>query len=89
MLYRQLELLVKYAPYLYFGCNLIFSRSSLIAGLDCGLDYWTGLLDWITGLDCWTGSLDWTAGLTFKLKLCVSRNLHPIRYAELGHMFDA
>ena len=22
---------------------------SLIAGLDCGLDRWTGLLDWITG----------------------------------------
>ena len=39
------------------------TRSSLIAGLDCGLDHWTGLLDWITGLDCWTGSLDWIAGL--------------------------
>ena len=25
--------------------------SSLIAGLDCGLDRWTGLLDWIAGLD--------------------------------------
>ena len=49
---------------------------SLIAGLDCGLDRWTGLLDWITGL-------------TFELKLCVSRDLHPIRCAELGHMFDA
>ena len=24
---------------------------SLIAGLDCGLDHWTGLLDWIAGLD--------------------------------------
>ena len=24
-------------------------RPSLIAGLDCGLDRWTGLLDWITG----------------------------------------
>ena len=22
---------------------------SLITGLDCGLDRWTGLLDWITG----------------------------------------
>ena len=22
---------------------------SLIAGLDCGLDWWTRLLDWITG----------------------------------------
>ena len=50
--------------------------SSLIAGLDCGLDRWTGLLDWITGL-------------TFELKLCVSHDLHPIRCAELGHMFDA
>ena len=27
------------------------SWSSLIAGLDCGLDRWTGLLDWIAGLD--------------------------------------
>ena len=26
-------------------------RLSLIAGLDCGLDHWTGLLDWIAGLD--------------------------------------
>ena len=51
-------------------------RSSLITGLDCGLDRWTGLLDWITGL-------------TFELKLCVSHDLHPIRCAELGHMFDA
>ena len=49
---------------------------SLITGLDCGLDRWTGLLDWITGL-------------TFELKLCVSHDLHPIRCAELGHMFDA
>ena len=32
-------------------------RSSLIAGLDCGLDRWTGSLDWIAGLDCWTGLL--------------------------------
>ena len=24
-------------------------RPSLITGLDCGLDRWTGLLDWITG----------------------------------------
>ena len=24
-------------------------RPSLIAGLDCGLDRWTGLLDWIAG----------------------------------------
>ena len=27
-------------------------QSSLIAELDCGLDRWTGLLDWIAGLDC-------------------------------------
>ena len=33
-------------------------RSSLITGLDCGLD-------------CWTGQLDWITGLTFELKLCV------------------
>ena len=60
-----------------FGSHLCeYSRSSLIAGLDCGLDHWTGLLDWITGL-------------TFELKLCVSHDLHPIRCAELGHMFDA
>ena len=26
-------------------------RSSLIAGLDCGLDRWTGLLDWILKKD--------------------------------------
>ena len=56
--------------------NTAVKRSSLIAGLDCGLDPWTGLLDWITGL-------------TFELKLCVSHDLHPIRCAELGHMFDA
>ena len=48
---------------------LILKRSSLIAGLDCGLDHWTGL--------------------TFELKLRVSHDLHPIRCAELGHMFDA
>ena len=54
----------------------IQNRSSLIAGLDCGLDHWTGLLDWITGL-------------TFELKLCVSHDLNPIRYPELDHMFDA
>ena len=38
-------------------------RLSLIAGLDCGLDHWTGLLDWITGL-------------IFELKLCVPHYLH-------------
>ena len=26
-----------------------WATPSLIAGLDCGLDWWTGLLDWITG----------------------------------------
>ena len=41
------------------GCGHDVSGLSLIAGLDCGLDRWTGLLDWITGL-------------TFELKLCVS-----------------
>ena len=35
----------------------------------------------------WTGLLDWTTGLTFGLKLYVSHDLHPIRCAELGHMF--
>ena len=28
---------------------------SLITGLECGLDRWTGSLDWIAGVDCWTG----------------------------------
>ena len=37
----------------------------------------------------WTGLLDWITELTFELKLCVSHDLHPIRCAELGHMFDA
>ena len=54
----------------------LWLRSSLIAGLDCGLDRWTGLLDWIITL-------------TFEVKLCVSHDLHPIRRAELGHMFNA
>ena len=27
------------------------NRSSLITGLDCGLDHWTGLLDWIVKKD--------------------------------------
>ena len=48
-------------------CNFLFAmgvnRSSLIVGLDCGLDRWTGSLDWIAGLDRWTGLLDWIAGL--------------------------
>ena len=69
--------------YMYVKCNSIrtnmqvhdHSRSCLIAGLDCGLDCWSGLLDWTDGLDCgvdcgvdcgldcWTGLLDWTVGL--------------------------
>ena len=28
---------------------IMSERPSLIAGLDCGLDCWTGLLDWING----------------------------------------
>ena len=28
---------------------------SLITGLECGMDRWTGSLDWIAGVDCWTG----------------------------------
>ena len=46
-----------------------------MTGLDCGLDCWTGLLDWITGL-------------SFELKLSVLHDLHPIKCAELGHMFN-
>ena len=46
-------------------------RSSLIVGLDCGLDRWAGLLYWITGL-------------TFELRLCVSHDLHPIKCAVNG-----
>ena len=34
--------------------NDCVQRSSLITGLDCELDRWTGLLDWITGLTFWT-----------------------------------
>ena len=46
--------------------------TGLVCGLDCwtglldwtgGLDWWTELLDWTVGLDCWTGLLDWTGGL--------------------------
>jgi len=33
-------------------------RSSLIAGLDCGLDRWTGLLDWILKERCQTSMQD-------------------------------
>ena len=41
-----------------------WSRSSLIAGLDCGLDQWTALLDWITGSNQTASKSDdahWTA----------------------------
>ena len=31
----------------------------------------------------------YATGLTFELKLCVPHDLHPIRCAELGHMFSA
>ena len=31
--------------------NAQLARSSLITGLDCGLDRWTGLLDWILKKD--------------------------------------
>ena len=34
-----------------FTARLAASRSSLNAGLDCGLDHWTGLLDWILNKD--------------------------------------
>ena len=40
-----------------------------IDGLDCGLDFWTGLMDWIEGLDCWTGLKDWIAGLDWWTRL--------------------
>ena len=43
--------------------------SSLIAGLDCGLDRWTGLLDWIAGLDseerCQTSMQDYMCSEDF------------------------
>ena len=45
-------------------------------------------INWVVS-NRWTGLLDWITGLTFDLKLCVSHDLHPIRCAELGHMFDA
>ena len=48
--------------HVYFP-DITRARSSLINGLDCGLDRWTELLDWIAGMDCWTGLLDWIAGL--------------------------
>ena len=44
----------------------------LIAGLNWwtglvdwigGLDWWTELVDWIGGLDWWTGLVDWIGGL--------------------------
>ena len=41
-------------------------------------------MDWIVD---WI--VHWITGLTFELKLCVSHDLHPIKCAELGHMFDA
>ena len=53
------------------------SRLYLIARLDCGLDHWTGLLDWITELT-----------LTFELNLCVPHDFNLISCAEFGHMFD-
>ena len=46
--------------------------SYLIAGLDCVLDCWTGLMDWITGL-------------TIELNLFVSPDLWPIRRVERSH----
>ena len=70
LLYMQLSLAY---------CSCLWTHTIIsnhwIAGLDCGLDYWTGLwtelldwiVDWITGLDCgldywtglWTGLMDW------------------------------
>ena len=54
-----------------FGFLKYVKGPSLIAGLDCGLDCWTGLLDWIAGLDCWTGLVDWITGLLDPTKLPV------------------
>ena len=36
-----------------YKCSTLWCiiRSYLITGLDCGLDYWTGLMDWVTGLN--------------------------------------
>ena len=31
----------------YILCGDVSCRSYLITGLDCGLDYWTELMDWI------------------------------------------
>ena len=46
--FRRVDVLQK-----YFNMKIlqhsICNRPSLIAGLNCGLDQWTGLLDWITG----------------------------------------
>ena len=39
-------------------------------------------MDWITGVDYWTGLLDLPSNY-------VSHDLHPIRCAELSHMFNA
>ena len=36
---------------LHYCVLCICCGSYLITGLDCGLDYWTGLIDWITGLN--------------------------------------
>ena len=47
---------------MYVPVALVVSRLYLITGLDCGLDCWTGLMDWITGL-------------TFEVNLLVSPDL--------------
>ena len=48
--------------------------SSLITGLDCRLDHWTGLLDWIAGLDseqrCQTSMQD----CMYSEGLCLARS---------------
>ena len=49
--------------------------SSLIAGLDCGLDRWTGLLDWIAGLDS-----------EEKCRLACKTTCVVKTYASQGHM---
>ena len=43
---HEYQLLLSFSVLEY---SYLVTRPSLIAGLDCGLDRWTGLLDWITG----------------------------------------
>ena len=46
---KQLLIMMLIMSPIHIWFAISFIRPSLIAGLDCGLDRWTGLLDWITG----------------------------------------